>query len=59
MLPAPVMDALQREAELRDFVENAVVAMHWVGQDGTILWANKAELTLLGYSCEDVEAEHL
>jgi len=38
-----------RERELTDFVENAAVAMHWVGEDGTILWANAAELAFLGY----------
>ncbi|MEK6374921.1 MAG: ATP-binding protein [Acidobacteriota bacterium] len=40
----------QAESELKDFVENAAVGMHWVGPDGTILWANDAELKLLGYS---------
>jgi PAS domain-containing protein len=45
-----VQQALQDgETELRDFLENAVVGMHWVAADGTILWANKAELNLLGY----------
>ena len=39
----------RREAELWDFLENAVVAMHWVSADGTISWANRAELRLLGY----------
>jgi PAS domain S-box-containing protein len=43
----------EREAELRDFVENAVVPMHWVANDGTILWANRAELNLLGYRPEE------
>jgi PAS domain S-box-containing protein len=43
----------ERQAELRDFVENAVVPMHWVGADGTILWANPAELALLGYSWDE------
>ncbi len=38
-----------REAQLRDFLESAAVAMHWVAADGTILWANKEELKLLGY----------
>ena len=38
---------------LTDFVENAVVPLHWVGGDGKILWANKAELELLGYSAEE------
>ena len=43
----------QTEEELRDFVENASVAMHWVCADGIILWANKTELELLGYSREE------
>jgi PAS domain S-box-containing protein len=51
--PAAVADALEQGKELRDFVENAAVAMHWVAQDGTILWANNAELKLLGYSREE------
>jgi len=46
--------ALQvREAELANFLENAVIGMHWVAADGTILWANKAELDLLGYNREE------
>jgi PAS domain S-box-containing protein len=41
---------IPREPEaLQDFVENATVPIHWVGPDGTILWANRAELELLGY----------
>src|SRR5436190_1364400 len=43
----------QREKELADFVENAAVSLHRVGEDGTILWANRAELTLLGYAPEE------
>jgi PAS domain S-box-containing protein len=50
----------QVEAELRnsqqqltDFVENATIGMHWVGADGRILWANQAELDLLGYDREE------
>ena len=27
--------------------------MHWVGPDGRILWANRAELDLLGYASEE------
>jgi PAS domain S-box-containing protein len=41
------------EEELRDFIENATVALHWVGADGLILWANKAELCLLGYDARE------
>ncbi|HEY2857825.1 MAG TPA: PAS domain S-box protein [Terracidiphilus sp.] len=42
-----------RREDLSDFIENAAVALHWVGEDGTILWANKAELCLLGYAREE------
>jgi PAS domain S-box-containing protein len=50
--------ALQREVEARrqaeddlsDFLENAVVGLHRVGPDGTILWANQAEIRMLGYA---------
>ncbi len=45
-----VLDLERRERDLNDFIENAAVALHWVDEDGTILWANKAELQLLGYA---------
>jgi PAS domain S-box-containing protein len=50
--------------QLTDFVENATVGLHWVGPDGTILWANKAELDMLGYTSEeyvghDIRAFHV
>ncbi|HEX2120042.1 MAG TPA: ATP-binding protein, partial [Thermoanaerobaculia bacterium] len=41
------------ESELKDFVQHAPIGMHWVGPDGTILWANDAELQLLGYTAEE------
>jgi PAS domain S-box-containing protein len=44
---------LERDRELKDFVENAAIGIHWVGPDGTILWANNAELKLLGYTREE------
>jgi PAS domain S-box-containing protein len=40
----------QSQQDLSDFVENAVVCLHWVAADGTIIWANQAELDLLGYT---------
>ena len=47
------------DAMLRDFVETATVALHWVGSDGIILWANQAELDLLGYSREEYIGHHI
>jgi PAS domain S-box-containing protein len=54
-------DQALRSAEqvLRDFVENATVAMHWVGPDGTILWANRAELEMLGVTAEEYIGHHI
>lgn len=49
----------QRERELADFVENAAEGLHRVGPDGIILWANKAELALLGYRWEEYVGHHI
>jgi PAS domain S-box-containing protein len=49
----------ERESELSDFLENAVVGMHWVAADGTVLWANKSELALLGYEREEYVGRHI
>jgi PAS domain S-box-containing protein len=48
-----------REVELADFLEHAVIGMHWVAANGTILWANKAEMELLGYSREEYVGHHI
>jgi PAS domain S-box-containing protein len=53
-------EALRRsEQELSDFFENAVVGLHWVGPDGTILRVNQAELDLLGYTREEYVGRHI
>jgi len=53
-------EALRRsENDLRDFLENASVGMHWVGPDGAVLWANRAELEMLGYMREEYVGRHI
>ncbi len=47
------------EQELRDFLENASVGMHWVGPDGIILWANRTELDMLGFTREEYIGRHI
>jgi PAS domain S-box-containing protein len=49
----------ERETQLNDFLENAAIGMHWVAEDGTILWANKAELALLGYDPPEYIGHHI
>ncbi|MHB8734034.1 MAG: PAS domain S-box protein [Terriglobales bacterium] len=52
--------ALRRsEANLRDFVETAAIGLHWVSGEGIVLWANQAELDLLGYPREDYIGRHI
>ena len=45
--------------ELQDYVENAAIALHWVDANGIILWANQAELDLLGYEKEEYVGHHI
>ena len=41
------------QEELADFFENATVGLQWVGPDGIILRANRAELEMLGYERDE------
>src|SRR5436190_22307642 len=45
--------------ELRHFIESASLGMHWVGPDGIILWANAADMDLLGYGRDDYIGHHI
>jgi len=49
----------RKEEELTDFFENAVEALNRSGPDGRILWANKAELDLLGCTREEYIGHHV
>jgi PAS domain S-box-containing protein len=52
--------ALERQRrELQDYFENAVVGLHWVGPDGRIIWANRAEMDSLGYTPEEYIGHHI
>ncbi|MCU1262543.1 MAG: signal transduction histidine kinase [Bryobacterales bacterium] len=43
-------DTQAREQDLNDFLENALLGLHWLDANGVIIRANQAELELLGYS---------
>ncbi len=47
------------DQELHDFFENASVGLHWVGSDGIIQRANRAELELLGYGPDEYVGQHI
>lgn len=51
---------LQKKAkELQDYFDNATIGLHWVDSNGIIVWANKAELQLLGYTEEEYIGHHI
>jgi PAS domain S-box-containing protein/excisionase family DNA binding protein len=50
---------VQRERELSDFFENAMEGIHQVGADGVVLWANRAELNMLGYERDEYVGHHI
>jgi PAS domain S-box-containing protein len=46
-------ELLRKTRQLSAFLETAAIGLHRVGADGTILWANEAELQMLGYTPEE------
>lgn len=49
----------RKSVDLEDFFENSAVGLHIVSGEGIILRANKAELTLLGYSADEYIGRHI
>lgn len=45
--------------DLRDYFDNGAIGLHWVGGDGTILRANRADYELLGYSADEYIGRHI
>jgi PAS domain S-box-containing protein len=43
-------DLEDHRALLAECLDSAAIGLHFVGPDGTILWANRTELDLLGYA---------
>lgn len=55
-----VEESLRRsEQELKDFLANAAEGIHWVGADGIVIWANRAEMELLGYAADEYIGHHI
>src|SRR6266566_4721808 len=48
-----VRDRALASLDLEDFFENATVGLCWLGPDGTVVRANRAELDLVGYGRDE------
>ena len=47
------------ERALKDYFENASIGLHWADADGVIIWANPAELKMLGYTAQEYVGHHI
>ena len=47
------------DQELREFIDQATVGLRWVDPDGRILWANQAELDMVGCSEQEYVGHHI
>lgn len=54
----PPKNPLQREG-FEAFVDNVAIGIHWVDANGIILWANKTELDMLGYTRDEYIGHHI
>ncbi len=54
-----VTEKLNTLRALTDYFENASIGLHWVNSDGIIVWANPAELDMLGYTAEEYIGHHI
>lgn len=48
-----IRDRPEPIGDLADFLDHAPVAIHSIDATGTIVWANRAELELLGYAADE------
>jgi PAS domain S-box-containing protein len=49
----------RQSKQLAAFLDTAAIGLHRVGPDGTILWANDAELKMLGYAHDEYVGHHI
>jgi PAS domain S-box-containing protein len=54
-----VTEKNRTERTLKDYFENANIGLHWVNSNGIIIWANPAELSMLGYREEEYVGHHI
>ena len=51
--------APESDEDLRLFLDDATIGLHWVDPDGRILWANRAELALAGCREHEYVGHHI
>jgi PAS domain S-box-containing protein len=54
-----VTEKMNDQRALHDYFENATIGLHWVNSEGIIVWANPAELKMLGYEGHEYVGQHI
>lgn len=54
-----VTEKNKTERALKDYFENASIGLHWVDAKGVVIWANPAELKMLGYAPHEYIGHHI
>jgi PAS domain S-box-containing protein len=54
-----ITEKLKTQQALHDYFENASIGLHWVNAEGIIIWANPAELDMLGYKEHEYIGQHI
>lgn len=54
-----VTGKLSEDRARHDYFENATIGLHWVNAEGTIIWANRAEMSMLGYDEHEYIGQHI
>ncbi|HZN93214.1 MAG TPA: MEDS domain-containing protein, partial [Myxococcales bacterium] len=51
--------ARRSEEELKDFAERAIIGLQWVDHGGRVIWANQAQLDMLGYQRDEYVGQRM
>lgn len=55
----PSQTPLDHQETMIDYLEQAPIGLQWLSGEGRVLWANKTQLQLLGYSAEEFFGKHI
>lgn len=54
-----VTGKMSKDRALHDYFENATIGLHCVNAEGIIIWANRAEMSMLGYAEHEYIGRHI
>jgi PAS domain S-box-containing protein len=49
----------RQQQDFQEFIDTVAIGIHWVDANGIILWANRTELNMLGYTRDEYIGHHI